>query len=203
MYWRNSNFQIAFFLAGKCHTADEAYRLLCELGEDRDVAIKNADATRLRAEVKRIKAERTLRWSILPTKRIEARADLLELLAFEGQSKAVYEQGVREREFIDVLIERVKPFRKYSSYPDHEAHQMAQREEWKLKLIHRAKTFLLTSGTIPQDHLETMMTHPDFEKEIIPAIEDTRTSLSEGKVSLGSLPDVADFIKLLGGPDAI
>lgn len=204
MHWRNSNFQIANFLAGKCHTADEAYRLLCELREDRDLAIRASAAARLRSEAKIIRANAVLASAKDEADKLEARADIEEVAAYANQSQSVYDQSVRERSYIDQLIEKIKPLRKYKDLPDEEAHQATQREEWKLKLIHRAKTFLLTSGTIPQDQFDIMMAHPDFHSEIVPAIEAVNESMKLGPISLGSLPRSAEFIpRLLGGPDAL
>ena len=60
MHWRNSNFQIKHFIAGKCHTPDEAYRMLLQQWEDRELAIRTANVSSLRAEATVAKARATL-----------------------------------------------------------------------------------------------------------------------------------------------
>lgn len=160
MYWRNSDFQIVYFILGKCHTIDEMYRVALELEHDRRTAIEGA-------------------------------------LAAGATQSPEFRQAEREVEFIGKLVERLRnhPDRKHRHLPDHEAHQACQREEWKLCLIHRAKTFIMTTGSIPQDHLETMMTHPDWKSAIVPAIK-----WAEANKSIDNLPVMPN---LLGGPDGL
>jgi len=195
MYWRNSNFQIAHFLAGKCHTMDGAYRMLLELREDREIAIRGVKASSLRAEAKKARANVVLANPPCESDKLEAMADIAEIEASEDMSKAVYEQGLRERDFIDACIAKVEPLRKYRHLPDHEAHQACQQEEWKLELVHRAKTFLLTGGTIPQDHLSTMMCHPDFKSDIAPQIDNF---MKPGNMLLSQIDTNGEIVKLLG-----
>lgn len=184
MYWRNSNFQIAYFLAGKCHTIDAAYKMLCELREERDVAIRSARASALRAEAKKRRATMTIAENKDEVAVLEAKADIAEIDALGDQTQGVYEQGLRERDFIDACIAKIQPLRKYKHLPDHEAHQACQQEEWKLELIHRAKTFLLTSGSIPQDQLSTMMCHPEFKSSIAPQID---MLMKSGNITLSQM----------------
>jgi hypothetical protein len=169
-HWRNSVFQIVHFLAGKCHTPDEAYRVLCQLHEERDISLKNAEATVLRQKAKRIRAERELE-SEDEVIRLEAQATIKEMEAFEDQSEACVMEAAYERDFIEKLIAKIEPHRVFAHLPTHEAHQAAQYEEWKLELIWRAENYLLTSGMIPPDHFETMRLHPAFEESILPAIQ--------------------------------
>ena len=67
MYWRNSNFQYAYFIFGACHTAIEAHRKCMEAVENREAALaenENAkspkgefQARQLRASVDQAHAE--------------------------------------------------------------------------------------------------------------------------------------------------
>lgn len=197
MHWRNSQFQVAHFLAGKCHTADGAYRMLRELREERDVAVKNSAAIRLRAEAKRMRAnEKIVQGS--PADVLEARADIVEIEAFADQSKAVYDEAIREIAFLDLLITNIQPHRKYAHLKEHEAHQAAQREEWKLEMIHRAETFLFTTGSIPQDHFSMMMSHPDFKNDIVPAIEKMEAASRKGVMNLSLIADSPVVPLLIG-----
>lgn len=171
MHWRNSNFGIRHFIANKCHTADEAYRVLCELYEDRDVAIKNAEAASLREKAKRTKAESILTSDAPEWEKMEAEAELIELDAFKKQGDDVLDAGIRERDYIQSLIAEIQPLRKYAHLPDHEAYQLAQEEEWKHELVWRAQNFLASQGNIPHDHLATMRLHPAWEDTLLPQIE--------------------------------
>jgi len=184
MHWRNSNFQIRNFLAGKCHTADEAHRMLCELYEERDVAIKNAEATDLRTQAKVLRAELAVRDSTTEADKLEAKADLVEVNAFKIQGMAVLAQAIRERDYIQSLLDEVQPFRKYGHLPDEEAHQLIQEEEWKIELMWRAENFLTSQGTIPHDHLSTMRLHPSFEAELMPYVQQLSNKLESRQSKL-------------------
>lgn len=186
-HWRNSNFQIAYFLAGKAHTPDEAHRILCQLYEERDVALKNAEASSLRQQAKKLRAEKVLLDSNIPeSEKLEAQADLLEMEAFKDQSEACILEAREERDFIKKLIDRIEPYRQYAHLPYHQAHQAAQLEEWKQELMWRAENYLLTHGTIPADHFETMRLHPAFETEIFPKVKQIMQANSEGKLLVTS-----------------
>lgn len=174
MHWRNSNFQIAYFIAGRCHSADEAYRQLMQLREERDVALKTASASVKRAQARMLRAHATLTDPCTDeATRLEAEADLDDIEATRQQAQDCYDQAVRERDFIDTLIEKVKPHRQYAHLPDHEAHQAAQADEWHAELLFRAQNYLATGG-LPPDQLATMRLHPAFESSIAPAIENLR-----------------------------
>lgn len=152
---RNSDFQIAYFLAGKCHTADAAYAMLCNLREERELAIFDAEkvsdtfASREDAEARTFKRN--------------------------------FDACVKELETINQCIERVQPLRKYSHLPDVEAHEACQREEWKLEFISRAENSLLSTGAVPVDLLSAMRSHPDFVAQIWPAVERARELIGRGE----------------------
>lgn len=190
MHWRNSAFQTTFFIAGKCKTPDEAYRVLLQQLEERDVAIKNAHASKKKEEAKVLKAEAEIRrikreyekvstefdeekdesrkddlayqMDVLTADILEKEGDLLEVEAFKQQTTDCYFAALEEYEFIKSLIDKIKPLRKYKELPENEAHQMAQWEEWREELKKRAENFLQTQGFIPHDHLETMKAHPEW-----------------------------------------
>lgn len=166
---RNHDFQIVYFLLGSCHTADGAYALLCDLREEREMALANADAARLRCEAQGLRAQDAQRGS--RPDRLEAQAVLLEIERNKAVNDRCYAAAEAELAFIERCIAAVQPHRRYSSLPDAQAHEAAQREEWALELAARAENFLLTSGTIPADQLATMRMHPDFAARILPVIE--------------------------------
>lgn len=176
----NHDFQIAYFLAGSCHTPDGAYALLCDLRDDRDLALKSIEAVGMRSEAKRIRAERLIA-SNDEADRLDGQADIAEMQAYSEMTTKNIAAAQAELEFIDKCIEKVQPLRKFAHLPDPEAHESAQVDEWKLELIHRAENHMLTTGTIPPEELKTMRMHPAFEKEIAPAL-----------ASIGSLSETKD-----------
>lgn len=181
MHWRNSSFQVAYFLVGKCHTADEAYRVLHELREERQMALDNAKASSLRTQARQMRAQRIIDDAEDVVAVLEAQADLLEIDAFAKNSQDCIDEAQRELSFIDVMLERINPHRKFKHLPDHEAHQACQQEEWKYELAWRAENFLASGGHIPSDHLATMRMHPEFEQVIYPHIERVMIGLREQK----------------------
>lgn len=140
MHWRNSNFQITYFIAGACHTPDEAYRKLRLLQEERKLALEQ---TKGRPRGDSFAGE------------VEAAC------AAAAQS---------ELDYIELLIQEILPQRKYKDLPDPLAFQMCQAEEWALELVFRAQNFLVSQGTIPADQLGIMRHHPAWESLIGPEI---------------------------------
>lgn len=180
----NKDFQIAYFLAGSCHTYDGAYSLLKDLQEEREIALANIESTQLRAEAEQLKAKRLLE-SEDEVKVLEGKAIISE---YENNKKFIdrnIEAAKKELEFINSCIEKIQPHRKYAHLPDPEAHEAAQFEEWKQELIFRAENYLLTTGHIPTDHFVTMRQHPSFKDEILPAIDRIRITLQSSE----TLPD--------------
>jgi hypothetical protein len=169
----NKNFQIAYFLAGSCHTPDGAYSLLKDLQEDREMALAQLETIDLKHQAKIAKAnwdfETGNEWE-----KLEAKADLAEIENNKKFSEKNIEAAKKELEFINKCIEKIQPHRKFVHLPDPEAHEAAQFDEWKLELMYRAENYLLTTGSIPTDHFITMRQHPAFVDEIFPTIENTK-----------------------------
>lgn len=179
----NHDFQIAYFLAGSCHTPDAAYALMCDLREDRDNAIKMYDASKLREEAKTIRAERLMA-SEDEAVRLEGQADLVEIEAMQATVQRNLAAAKAERATIDKCMALLEPLRVYAHLSLPEAHQAAQSEEWKLELIERAENFMLTTGSIPTDHFSTMRMHPEFKTGILPAMNAIQALMKEGKIDL-------------------
>lgn len=172
MHWRNSRFQVLHFIVGKTHTPDEAYRVLLELREERQLAVNNVKVSDLRTQAKIARAqEKVLSPGISTADRLEAEADLAEVEAFRENGQACIDEAYRELDFIDLLIAKIKPHRKYSDMPVHEANQFIQSEEWMFELIRRGENHLMSSGHIPADQLGTMRMHPNWETEIYPHLQ--------------------------------
>lgn len=201
----NHDFQIAYFLAGSCQTADAAWSLLCDLRDDRKLALDLCEAAELRNEAKALRAN-----SIIATgdasEILEARADLAELKAHKSTHEKNKAAAKDELAMICLLQSRLEPLRKYAHLPESEAHEAAQAEEWKLELIKRSENFMLSQGFIPSDHFSTMRMHPEFKTEIFPAIERLNVQIAEakaaGKPIVSALPDAPKFLPLLLGSES-
>jgi hypothetical protein len=178
----NHDFQIAYFIAGSCQTADAAYSILCDLREDRSNALKSFEAYRKRDQAKVLRATAALNSlkirasdvdedaDVLEAERLEAEADIDELKALVETTQKNYDAALAELTFIDACMEKLTPYRRFAHLPAAEAHEAAQHEEWKLQLVHTAQNMILSSGPIPHDHWATMRMHPAFETEILPAV---------------------------------
>lgn len=193
MHWRNSNFQTTYFIAAKCHTADEAYRVLKAQKEERDMAIAKAKGGAHKIKARMLKALSQLD-SDKEWEREEATGEILEIKAQEQQDKDCLEEAERESEFLQSLIDKVQPHRKFAHLPDHEAFQEAQYEEWRQELIFRAQNFIAAQGHIPPDHLATMRLHPAFEQSIQPVIEHAVSRVQQGKTPLLTKPTMAALL---------
>ena len=197
---QNHDFQIAYFLAGDCHTPDGAYALLCDLREDRLNALRLVESAQLREKAKRLRAERLLT-SEDEVVQLEARADLSEIAALEETTRRNVEAAKAELETIEKCISVLQPMRAYANLTDPQAHEAAQREEWKLELIRRAENFIMTQGTIPADHFNTMRLHPDFKTDILPALADVKALLLGNNVEelrkLQDRPRAFDLPKII------
>jgi len=168
---QNHDFQIAYFLAGACHTPDGAYALLQGLKEEREAAIKNYSVTELKNKAKTIRAEKLLQGT--EAEKLDGEAELLEIENNKESGKVLYNAAKDELDYINYCIDIVNPLRRYKDLSDADAYEEAQREEWKLELIKRAENSILTTGTILTDHYDTMRMHPDFITEILPKIDNT------------------------------
>jgi len=175
---RNHDFQIAYFLAGSCHTPDGAYAMLQGLKEERVAALNEYDVSLLRIKRKKIKAKNLM----LGTEIDKLKAQEIELSLEQNikTSKVLFEAAKDELKFIEKCIKIVNPLRKYKHLPDSEAYEQGQKEEWKYELIRRAENSILTTGMIPTDHYATMRLHPSFKTEIMPRIDEVVELVKKG-----------------------
>jgi hypothetical protein len=199
----NKDFQIAYFLAGSCHTPDGAYALLKDLQEDREMALAQLEAGALREQAKVLKCQHIIETGT-PWEKLEAEADLADIKNHAEFGQRGIDAAKKELVFINKCIERIQPHRKYAHLPDSEAHEAAQAEEWKLEFISRAENNLLTTGTIPTDQLIAMRQHPEFEDSILPKIEEIKFLLQKGDplpIAIENLnKNKFDVVKLLEAP---
>ena len=159
-------------MAGSCHTADGAWALLHDQKIDIGVKIEHSKAQALRRQAKITAAQAVLDDSASTTvDRLNAEADLLECNSGNEGWALNHQAALNEYAYICSLMDELEPNRKYRDLPFLEANEAMQREEWLGELKTRAENFLLTAGTIPHDHLNTMRCHPDFESKIVPHLE--------------------------------
>lgn len=212
MYWKNSDFQNAFFIAGKSHTPDEAWLALKRQWNDRDLAIRVSDASLLkqRAHVNILK--RKLWWAQLfrlNNVALRLQGELMEIAAHYEETKNCYEGALHERDSLQKMMAAIEPHRKYGHLADNEAAQASQREYWAHELVTRAENFLIADGRIPSDHFSTMRSHPDYKSIIAPEVEKLYTKVRSGQLTLGNAGSLNDSLllevtkempKLLGAP---
>jgi hypothetical protein len=165
----NHDFQIAYFIAGACHTPDAAYAVLCDLYDNRDDAIKNFESAQLRVRASQIKAQRLL-LSSDEVDVLEGQAIICEIDAMSATVNQNLGAAQAERNFIQVCKDAIEPHRKYASLSLPAAHEAAQQEEWRLEMMFRIENFLLTQGSIPADQFASMRMHPDFATDLLPLI---------------------------------
>lgn len=177
---QNHDFQIAYFIAGACHTPDGAYMVLCNQKAERERALLGLKTDHLRKKLWDLDIKERLE-SPDEKVRIQAEIDLIEEEANRPTMESAVVAAQKELEFINKCIEKIQPYRKYAHLSDHDAHEAAQHDEWKHELIYRAENFILTTGTIPHDHFATMRQHPDFKEEIYPVIAEIRRLMIENK----------------------
>ena len=168
----NSDFQLRYFIANSCHTPDAAWCLLYEQRLDISMKLQSTKAKLIRREAKRIELDQQReRTDLSPTGRMRLEADLLEFEAGEGLLELAIRGAETELATIDGLMAELEPKRKYAHLPVIEAGQAAQREEWLGEFKRRAENFLISTGTIPEDQLNSMRSHPDFVEQIVPHVQ--------------------------------
>jgi hypothetical protein len=181
----NSDFQLRYFIANDCHTADIAWCLMYEQKLDIQLKLESTKARTLRRKAKRIEIDEAIK-STDPVKQLNAQADLIEWESGEGLLEIAILGAEQEIATIESIMLELEPQRKYAHLPILEAAQAAQREEWLLEFQRRTENFLLSKGTIPEDQLNAMRNHPDFEVKLVPFITDIvqKISVDKDKMSL-------------------
>jgi hypothetical protein len=182
----NSDFQLRYFMANNCHTADIAWCLMYEQKLDIEIKLAATQANTLRRKAKGIEIEEGLK-SPDPVKQLSAQADLIEWQSGEGLLELAILGAEQEIATIESIMAELEPQRKYAHLSILDAAQAAQREEWRLEFQHRIENYLLTRGTIPEDQLQAMRSHPDFESSIVPFISNVLDKISTGKDKMNLL----------------
>ena len=110
-----------------------------------------------------------------------AKADLIEWESGEGLLEIAIKGAEQELATIQLIMDELEPQRKYAHLPLLEAASASQREEWLLEFKRRTENYLLSIGTIPEDQLNAMRNHPDFEAEIVPHVKQIAHQISKTK----------------------
>jgi len=139
----------------------------------------------LRRKAKLIEIEKKLE-STDPVTQLNAQADLIDWKSGDGMLEIAILGAEQELATITSIMAELEPQRKYANLPVLEAAQAAQREEWLLEFRRRTENYLLSIGTIPEDQLNAMRNHPDFESNLVPYIANTlqKISVDKDKMSL-------------------
>jgi hypothetical protein len=181
----NSDFQLRYFIANSCHTADIAWCVMYEQKLSIQMSLVHTKANLLRRKAKYIEIEQALKTTD-PVEQLKAQADLFEWEGSEGMLEMAILGAEQELATIMSIMAELEPHRKYANLPVLEAAQAAQREEWLLEFRRRTENYLLSIGTIPEDQLNAMRNHPDFESNLVPYIANTlqKISVDKDKMSL-------------------
>jgi len=139
----------------------------------------------LRRKAKLIEIEKKLE-STDPVTQLNAQADLIDWKSGDGMLEIAILGAEQELATITSIMAELEPQRKYANLPVLEAAQAAQREEWLLEFRRRTENYLLSIGTIPEDQLNAMRNHPDFESNLVPYITNVlqKISVDKDKMSL-------------------
>jgi hypothetical protein len=194
----NSDFQLKYFLAGSCSTADGAWTLMYGQKIDMEGKIRYAKIAELRRTAKYSAAIEVLKApSTTEAARLNAEADIQEIENEKITSEMNLKAAMDELDCIIKLMVELEPHRKYSHLSLFEANEACQREEWLGELKSRIENYIMCQGSIPHDQLNTMRCHPDFETVLVPYIKDINFKIQTNKDSLSMLKQ--NSIALLGG----
>ena len=182
----NSDFQLRYFIANNCHTADIAWCVLYEQKLDIFTKLEATKAKLVRRQAKRLEIDEKLK-SASEIDRLNAQADLIDWESGEGMLEMAIKGAEQELATIESLMAELEPQRKYGHLPVLEASQAAQREEWLLEFKRRTENYLLSIGTIPEDQLNAMRNHPDFEAEIVPHVKQVSYQINKSDDKLALL----------------
>jgi len=169
---QNSKFQLTYFMAGDCKTADGAWSLMYGQKIDIEGKLRHAEAQKLKRDAKIMAAEEVLDDpKAKPSEKLYARADIAEALADVPTWEMNLQAAKMELVDIQENMDKLEPHRKYAHLPLLEATEACQQEEWLLELQARVENYMISQGSIPADHLNTMRCHPEFHTRIVPHIK--------------------------------
>lgn len=177
---QNTNFQLAYFLAGTCSTPDGAWNMMYGQKLAVENALEAGKVQRIEIKIKRLKAQRVLDSSSDEIEILEAEKDIIEANNQERMLDLNEKGAKQELETITKLMDTLEPLCKYDTSDPHSHQEESQWEEWKGEFKNRIENMLISNSIgIPYDHIQAMRAHPDFNNEILPHILQVGNTLSE------------------------
>jgi len=141
--------------------------------------LRHAESQLLRREAKIAEAEEILAQDDIPKSvRLGALADKIEQEADIPTWDMNLKGAQQELADIKAIMAELKPQCKFADLDILRQSEAIQQEEWLLELQGRAENFMLSSGSIPADHLQTMRCHPEFKERLVPFITNMATQIS-------------------------
>ncbi len=187
----NHNFQLLYLIVGKCHTADSAYAVLKDLQQDRELALDRAKSSELRTKAKQLSIQKRIKDAENQDDEIElleAKADLMDMESDIELSKKNIASAQDELDFINKLLEKVQPHRKYKELSDRDAFEACQSDEWKYELIERATSNILLTGSFNPEDYKNILRHPESDSMLNQINDFKRSASSNPNLMLDTKP---------------
>lgn len=171
--WKNSNFQIEYFILSDAYSAWEKYRVLEELRLDRKTALKTVKAAHFRQQAKIAAVKEAKKGRA----KYECEADLAEM---EASLEIVERDIVFAQQEYDFIIQYINALRpelestRIVGFTDEDMFQTVQQNEWLERLKSRAKNEMICTGTLNPETLRVMMSHPQYKDELLPYLKGIR-----------------------------
>lgn len=207
---QNSGFQLRHFLVGSCTTPDGAYVLMYGQLIDMQSKLSHAESQLKRRQAKLAKCEHIIantEGTYKDFEVLDAEADKLEVEADIPTWDMNRTAAQQELADIEKLMLELKPMCKYADHDILTMSELSQQDEWLGELKQRAENFLLTQGTIPHDHFQTMRMHPEFKTALVPHIQGVHNQISrvgarnqQGHLLENALPDMAALMLEIDNP---
>lgn len=224
---QNSGFQLRYFLAGSCTTPDGAYVLMYGQQNDMQTKLRHAESQliRRRAKLKAAEAKEARAQYVIDAHRdnsgsgllydvlqaeadlLDAKAEVMEIQADIPTWELNWEAAKQELADINQIMAELRPLCRFYFDDILKMSEAAQEEEWLGELKQRAENFLITAGTIPHDHFQTMRAHPQFKAALVPHIQQINQKIAkatmlsnQGKDGMASLMLELEQPKLLEAP---
>ena len=176
---QNTDFQLAYFLAGSCSTPDGAWNLLYGQRLAVENALEAGKVQRLDIRIKKLKAQRVLDNSTDEIERLEAERDVIEANSAERMLNLNEKGAQGELAMIEELMAKLQSLCRYDTSDPHAHQEAAQRDEWAGEFMRRAENMLIANSIgIPYDHVQAMRAHPEFVTKILPHITATGKTLA-------------------------
>lgn len=203
MHWKHSRFDVAYLILGNCHTYDEGYRVLCELEEDRQMAIDTSLAESFRAQAKVVGAKETLAdEEEFKVNKLRAQSFIDETNARTKIAQPCLDEARREIDFLQRLKDILRPLRQFNDYPDEAAFQLCQPLEWKYDIFWKMYSQMCANrGTIDSETFMLIKMHPS-SRHLLAGLDELYT-LAEENFTLFIKTDKREVLKKVSTEEEI